>query len=47
MRGSKTEPVFRIMADVEGNNRDFEGELLEWLRAMVENAARASLSGPA
>jgi phosphoglucomutase len=35
MRGSATEPVFRVMADVEGGNRDFEGDLINWQRDMV------------
>lgn len=38
MRGSKTEPVFRIMVDVEGDRPDLEQDLLDWLRSMVERA---------
>lgn len=30
MRGSGTEPVFRVMCDVKGNNPQKEAELLEW-----------------
>jgi phosphomannomutase len=41
MRGSKTEPVFRIMVDVEGDRPDLEQDLLDWLRAMVERAMPA------
>jgi phosphoglucomutase len=38
MRGSGTEPVFRIMADVEGQDRDFERDLIFWQRRMVAEA---------
>jgi phosphoglucomutase len=38
MRGSGTEPVFRIMADVDGNNLQFERALIEWQREMVLEA---------
>jgi phosphoglucomutase len=38
MRGSATEPVFRIMADVEGRDRAFERELIQWQREMVLEA---------
>jgi phosphoglucomutase len=38
MRGSGTEPVFRVMADVAGANVGFERELLEWQRDMVTEA---------
>ena len=41
MRGSGTEPVFRIMVDVEGNRPDLETFLLDRLRAMVAAAARS------
>jgi phosphoglucomutase len=37
MRGSKTEPVFRIMADAEGGT-ELERELLQWQHAMVSRA---------
>lgn len=30
MRGSGTEPVFRIMCDVKGSNKETEAELLKW-----------------
>lgn len=36
MRGSGTEPVFRVIADVKGNNRDAEQYLLNWQRKMIE-----------
>jgi phosphoglucomutase len=39
MRGSKTEPVFRIMVDIEGHRPELENELLQWLREMVATAA--------
>lgn len=38
MRGSGTEPVFRIMCDVKGDNKDFEIYLCEWLTKMLETA---------
>ena len=38
MRPSATEPVFRIMADAEGNDRQFEQYLIEWQRSMVTEA---------
>lgn len=38
MRGSGTEPVFRIMADVDGGSQADEEYFLSWHRAMVEQA---------
>jgi phosphoglucomutase len=38
MRGSGTEPVFRIMCDVKGDNPQMEKELLEWETKMLEKA---------
>lgn len=38
MRGSGTEPVFRILADVKGSDPRREKELLSWLTAMVLEA---------
>lgn len=38
MRGSGTEPVFRIMCDVEGENPQTEKELLEWETKMIQKA---------
>ena len=38
MRGSGTEPVFRVLADVEGDRREMERELLYWQREMIEAA---------
>nr|AGS54010.1 phosphohexose mutase family protein [uncultured bacterium contig00160] len=38
MRGSATEPVFRIMADVQGSNKDAERDLLDWQRKMIMEA---------
>jgi phosphoglucomutase len=35
MRGSGTEPVFRVMADVEGSDRRMERELIQWQRHLV------------
>ena len=38
MRGSGTEPVFRIMCDVQGDNPQMENELLEWETKMIQKA---------
>ena len=38
MRGSATEPVFRIMADAEGTDNQFERYLLNWQRSMIIQA---------
>jgi len=38
MRGSGTEPVFRVMADVAGKDNRMERDLLSWLCQMVETA---------
>jgi len=38
MRGSATEPLFRIMADAEGTDRQFEQELISWQRDMTTAA---------
>lgn len=38
MRGSGTEPVFRVLCDVKGNNSAEEHDLLEWERAMILKA---------
>lgn len=44
MRGSKTEPVFRVMADVRGDRRA-EQYLLAWHRALLAEADSLSLAG--
>ena len=38
MRGSATEPVFRVMADVEGADREAERFFINWQRRMVGEA---------
>ena len=38
MRGSGTEPVFRVMADTEGSSSRLERFLIEWQRRMVLEA---------
>jgi len=38
MRGSGTEPVFRIAADAEGSDRRMERDLIAWQRRMVIDA---------
>lgn len=45
MRGSGTEPVFRIMADASGNDRSRHDYLLAWQRSLVECADREAISG--
>ncbi|MCF7929585.1 MAG: hypothetical protein K9L68_12550 [Spirochaetales bacterium] len=45
MRGSKTEPVFRLMAEVPGDDPEGESEMLEWLREMVIEADRRASAG--
>ncbi|MDR1575474.1 MAG: phosphatidylglycerol lysyltransferase [Treponema sp.] len=42
MRGSATEPVFRIMADAEGSDRRLERDLIEWQRRMTLEADERS-----
>ncbi|MDR3302348.1 MAG: phosphatidylglycerol lysyltransferase [Spirochaetaceae bacterium] len=41
MRGSGTEPVFRVMADVAGERRELERTLLAWQRDMIVDADKA------
>ena len=38
MRGSGTEPVFRVLCDVKGSNGAEEHELLDWERSMILKA---------
>lgn len=38
MRGSGTEPVFRVLADCEGSDRKRHDELLQWHRSIIEKA---------
>ncbi len=40
MRGSGTEPVFRVMAEVRGRNPGGEAALIAWHRALVAEADR-------
>ncbi|MDR2478774.1 MAG: phosphatidylglycerol lysyltransferase [Treponema sp.] len=42
MRPSATEPVFRIMADAEGQDRRIERSLIEWQRRMTLEAGTRS-----
>jgi phosphoglucomutase len=46
MRGSATEPVFRIMADVEGQDKRMEQELVAWQRRMIAEADSLSTTPP-
>lgn len=41
MRGSGTESVLRVMADLRGRNPEGEAYLLDWQRSMVESALAA------
>lgn len=43
MRGSGTEPVFRIMCDVKGDNPEMERKLLEWETQMLLKADNMSI----
>lgn len=43
MRGSGTEPVFRIMCDVKGNKPEEESALLFWETEMLQEADKESL----
>jgi phosphoglucomutase len=45
MRGSATEPVFRIMADAEGRDRRIERDLIEWQRRMTLEADESRREG--
>jgi len=38
MRGSATEPIFRVIADIEGFNIQAERDLLDWQRKMIMEA---------
>ena len=38
MRGSGTEPVFRVMADTKGSDNSMERFLIKWQRQMVQEA---------
>ena len=40
MRGSKTEPAFRILADLETDRDQDEKELLDWHTELVREADR-------
>ncbi len=41
MRGSGTEPVFRVLCDVKGDKPDMERALLDWEREMILKADEA------
>ncbi len=43
MRGSGTEPVFRILADIESGSPDDERYLIQWQHHLVEEADKAAL----
>ena len=41
MRGSGTEPVLRIMADIDGGSSEDEAYLLDWQTRMVKEADKS------
>ncbi|MDA3851676.1 MAG: phosphoglucomutase, partial [Spirochaetaceae bacterium] len=43
MRGSGTEPVFRIMADSRGEDAEREEYLLSWQRSLIERADESAV----
>ena len=43
MRGSGTEPVFRILADIESSNPEDERCLIQWQHHLVEEADRRAI----
>ena len=43
MRGSGTEPVFRILADIESSNPEDERYLIQWQHHLVEEADRRAI----
>lgn len=45
MRGSGTEPVFRVLADCEGEDQGLLDYLIEWQREMVESAVAKATAG--
>ncbi|MDT8298521.1 MAG: hypothetical protein RQ801_09495, partial [Spirochaetaceae bacterium] len=45
MRGSGTEPVFRVMAEIRGDRSEAEAALVEWHRGMVAEADRRVADG--
>ncbi len=45
MRGSGTEPVFRVMVDVAGANNPTERWLLDWFRSLIQAADAARGEG--
>lgn len=46
MRGSKTEPVFRVLADCEGMDRERHNYLLEWQRSLIARADELAIVTP-
>jgi len=45
MRGSGTEPIFRLMAEVRGVRPEAEAALIVWHRAMISEADRLATGG--
>lgn len=45
MRGSGTEPVFRVMADVEGDDPEFERALLDRHVSLLKRSMKSSANG--
>jgi len=45
MRGSGTEPIFRLMAEIRGARPEAEAALIAWHRAMISEADRLATGG--
>ncbi len=45
MRGSGTEPVFRVLVDCRGDDRNRHDALLRWHRSLIERADSLSVQG--
>lgn len=46
MRGSKTEPVFRVLADCQGSDAERHDYLIEWQRSLIAKANELALVTP-
>ncbi len=46
MRGSKTEPVFRILADCQGTDETRHDYLIEWQRSLISKANELAMVTP-
>ena len=46
MRGSKTEPVFRVLADCQGSDAGRHDYLIEWQRSLIAKANELAMVNP-